>query len=225
MVEPPQKRPPLSDMVWVYAVSIALIVALKNLKSVEFVQRNLLLFAALVFIALPVIAARLRDEPLDTYGIGSRRAPFEIGFALLMALVIFPPFVAGYHVYQQVWFNHAPHLAWPRNLYAISVTHLLLVALPEELFYRGFIQEKLRRALPGGVRLLGATFGPAIILTAALFALGHFVVDFRPMRLGVFFPALLFGWIKERTGTITAPMLFHAMSNIFMATLEKTYFG
>jgi len=75
------------------------------------------------------------------------------------------------------------------------------------------------------VRFLGATVGPAIVVTAALFALGHFVVDFRPMRLGVFFPAILFGWIKERTGTISAPILFHALSNVFMATLEKSYFG
>lgn len=219
------KPSPLHDMFWVYGVSIALIVSLKHIKSVDFIQRNLLFLAALTFIALPVIAARVREESLDAFGIGSRRLWAELLFALGLALVIFPPFFGGYHIYQDVWFSHAPHFAWPKNLYAISVTHLLLVALPEELFYRGYLQEKLRRAFPGGVRLLGATIGPAILLTAALFALGHFVVDLRPMRLGVFFPALLFGWIKERTGTITAPILFHAMSNVFMATLEKTYFG
>jgi len=130
MVEPPTKHTPSYDLIWVYAVSIALIVTLKNLKSVAFVQHNLLFLAALVFIALPIIAARLRDEQLDAFGIGSRRPLHEIGFALLLALIIFPPFTAGYHLYQKVWFSHAPHFAWPRHLYAVSVTHLLLVALP-----------------------------------------------------------------------------------------------
>jgi membrane protease YdiL (CAAX protease family) len=30
----------------------------------------------------------------------------------------------------------------------------------------------------------------------------------------VFFPALLFGWLRERTGTIVGSTLFHAACNI-----------
>ena len=44
----------------------------------------------------------------------------------------------------------------------------------------------------------------------------NFLVDLNPARLGVFFPALAFGWLRARRGTIVAPVLAHGMSNVFM---------
>jgi membrane protease YdiL (CAAX protease family) len=224
MSDPPPNRSPLADAAAVYVVSMAAIVTLKRLTGFGFVGRNLLFLAALVFLSIPIVAVRCRGESLDSFGMTSRNAWKEVGFALLAAAVIFPPFVFGYHLYQKVWFGNAPIFNVPKDVWRLASIHLLLVALPEEFFYRGYIQEKIRRVLPGGFSLLGARIGPPIVITAALFALGHFIVDFRPMRLGVFFPAILFGWMKEKTGTVTAPIVFHALSNVFMATLEKTYF-
>ncbi|MBI5525873.1 MAG: CPBP family intramembrane metalloprotease [Deltaproteobacteria bacterium] len=224
MTDPPPNRAPFADAAIVYVVLMATIVTLKRLAGFGFVGRNLLFLAALVFLSVPIVAMRHRGESLDSFGMTSRNAWREILFALLAAGVIFPPFVVGYHLYQKVWFHHAPLFNMPKDVWRLASIHLLLVALPEEFFYRGYIQGKLKRVLPGGLSLMGARAAPAIVLTAALFALGHFIVDFRPMRLGVFFPALLFGWMKEKTGTVTAPIVFHALSNVFMATLEKTYF-
>ena len=65
-------------------------------------------------------------------------------------------------------------------------------------------------------RIFGVEAGLGWILQAALFAAGHFLVDFNPGRLAVFFPALAFGWLKAGRGTLVAPVLFHAASNIFM---------
>jgi membrane protease YdiL (CAAX protease family) len=39
----------------------------------------------------------------------------------------------------------------------------------------------------------------------------------------VFFPALVFGWMRARTGGIGAAVLFHALCNIFSATLARGY--
>jgi len=100
-----------------------------------------------------------------------------------------------------------------------------VVALPEELFYRGWVEGTLRRRLPGrSVRFLGAELGPGFLLTQLLFAAGH-LATFQPFRLGTFFPGLVFGWLRERTGGLAAPILFHALSNLFLKVLEASAYG
>ncbi len=110
-------------------------------------------------------------------------------------------------------------------IFWLVITQLLLVAIPEEFFYRAYLQGALARAWPtGSRRILGVTTNPgAIAATSALFALGHFVVGFDPQRLAVFFPSLLFGWMKDATGSITAAALFHALCNIGVDLLTKAY--
>ena len=68
-----------------------------------------------------------------------------------------------------------------------------VIGLSEELFFRGYIQERFQRRFPGGLPILGVRLGPAILLTSAVFALAHFVGDYRPARLATFFPSLVFG--------------------------------
>jgi len=99
-----------------------------------------------------------------------------------------------------------------------------VVALPEEFFYRGYLQTRLRDAWPWGRVVLGVRLGPAFFLTAALFALGHLAI-FQVWRLGVFFPALLFGFLREKTGTVIGAALFHALCNLAVLVLEASFYG
>jgi membrane protease YdiL (CAAX protease family) len=41
--------------------------------------------------------------------------------------------------------------------------------------------------------------------------------------LSVFFPSLLFGWLRARTGGIGASVFFHALCNLFAAYLARSY--
>jgi hypothetical protein len=100
---------------------------------------------------------------------------------------------------------------------------LVIIALPEEAFYRGYLQSRLDEALPGRIRILGATVGPALIVTSVIFALGHFATIREPARLAVFFPSLVFGWLRARTKGIGASVAFHASCNIFSELLGKGY--
>jgi membrane protease YdiL (CAAX protease family) len=58
---------------------------------------------------------------------------------------------------------------------------------------------------------------------AALFALLHFLVGFSPARLAVFFPALVFGWLREKRSGIGAAIWFHALSNLLSELLIRGY--
>jgi len=61
------------------------------------------------------------------------------------------------------------------------------------------------------------------LVAAAIFAVGHVLTIRHPARLAVFFPALVFGWLRARTKGVGAPVLFHAACNIFSAALMRGY--
>jgi len=99
--------------------------------------------------------------------------------------------------------------------------HLLVIALPEETFYRGFVQARLASLFRRRVRILGADLGWHVVIASALFALSHLVAIPAPFRLAVFFPGLLFGWLRERTGSLVAPIAMHCASNVLLAVLVR----
>ena len=102
---------------------------------------------------------------------------------------------------------------------------ILVVALPEELFYRGWMQTSWAWSAPGrGVRVLGVRLGAGFLWTQILFAAGHLVV-LQPWRLATFLPGLWFGWLRERHGSIVAPVVAHALSNLFLRALEASFYG
>jgi hypothetical protein len=151
----------------------------------------------------------------------ARDALTALAWALLFAAVAFPPFWLGYRFY---WHAHAPfHFRPPASIADDVAGQLLVIALPEEAFFRGFLQTELDRAWRPSVRILGADVGPGLVVAAAIFAVGHLLTTPHPARLAVFFPALVFGWLRARTGGVGAGIVFHAMCNLFSATLGRGY--
>ena len=104
--------------------------------------------------------------------------------------------------------------------------HLVAVALPEEYFFRGFVQRVLRDKLPKiKVPFLPGPFPLAIVVSSLLFALVHMAAVPHVNRLAVFFPSLLFGWLYERSGNLSQPIAYHALSNVVLAVYEMIWFG
>jgi membrane protease YdiL (CAAX protease family) len=148
-------------------------------------------------------------------------AASELGFVLVVALVVFPPFWVGFRAW---WSPVMPFR--PASLSVLAQDALgqwLVIALPEEAFYRGYLQTRLDEAWPPRFRLLGTLVGPGLVVTSAVFALGHVATEFHPNRLAVFFPSLLFGWMRSRRRGIGAPAAFHALCNLFASYLARSY--
>ncbi len=200
---------------------------------------------ALLFLGLPLWIARREPhgarrfgidlsgvlEPEDDESLPSalRRAlPSalrELGVALLLALVIFPPFVVGF----ALWYGptRAFGLALAPDFASFAIAQFVLVGLPEEAFFRGYAQTRLHdfgRARGGALwtprRILGADLAIAPwILSAILFALVHLASEPRLDELATFFPGLVFSWLRARRGGIGAAICFHALSNILAEIL------
>jgi hypothetical protein len=124
-----------------------------------------------------------------------------------------------------VWHVRHPFLFVFRPLHLANelAAQVVIVALPEEAFYRGYLQSRFEDAWPSRGRLFGAPVGPAILVTSAVFALGHVATIRDPGRLAVFFPSLAFGWLRARTGGVGAPIAFHALCNLFSESLMRGY--
>ena len=58
------------------------------------------------------------------------------------------------------------------------------------------------------------------MLSAAAFAIVHLPKEGDPRALAVFFPGLLFGWMRSATGSILAGTVTHGCSNILIRILE-----
>jgi membrane protease YdiL (CAAX protease family) len=118
-----------------------------------------------------------------------------------------------------------PKLRFPPDFGMLAAAQLIVVALPEELFFRGYLQGRLEDAWPPSRKLLGAPVGGAWLASAALFGLGHYLVSFEPGMLTRFFPGLVFGWMFSRTRSILAGTIFHATCNLLMDVLAHSFFG
>lgn len=140
--------------------------------------------------------------------------------ALVCAAVIFPCFWLGFRLWWKVGDFHAAPL-WPALTRLTE--EILVIALPEEAFYRGYLQTSLERDLGRQVTIWGVRFGPGLVLTSVIFAVGHLLTELDPARLAVFFPSLVFGLLRARTGGIGASVLFHALCNVFSWYLLHSY--
>lgn len=195
------------------------------------VHNNLHALIALVFLGLPQLVLRRRGN-IERYGFTSQPLGLGLGIFAVAAVVVLPLFAVGFVTLLRLGCAHAPewvpgacwkvtHPAWhlPPQFGLNALAELVVVALPEELFFRGYVQGRLDDAWPPSRKLFGAPIGRGYWLQAVLFALGHYLVQFEPQMLTRFFPALVFGWMYARTRSILASTLFHAACNLLMAWL------
>lgn len=160
----------------------------------------------------------------------ARDALTSLGSAVLVLALVVPTFWVGFVLWHEpsapfslaraLWLDHA---GGPFALADLALGHLIAVALPEEVFFRGYLQSALDERWPRRFHLLGAHVGPSLLVTSALFALGHLATVPSATRLAVFFPSLLFGWLRARTGGVGAAIWVHAASNLLVVFLTSGY--
>jgi uncharacterized protein len=205
---------------------------------------------SVLFLYVPLFVASRRGEDLRDYGFRSDPVGRGLVTAGIAIAVIVPLFALGFYAFYEIachssWLSHlapprvcghyggleALHLprfalsdATPPSPETLSAewcaVQLLVVGLPEELFFRGFLLHKLEQRFPPRRRLLGGGVGLALVLSAAAFAVIHLPKDGDPRALATFAPGLLFGWMRSATGSILASTITHGCSNILARVLE-----
>jgi membrane protease YdiL (CAAX protease family) len=167
--------------------------------------------AALVMLLLPILLGR---DMARLFRLEARRDVPGALEGLVAVAALIPLFFAGIWLFWR--FNCGDVIAgdFARN----ALEQVGLIAVPEEFFFRAFLQAGLesrwaprRRARP---RVVGVRSYKGLVAASALFALAHLLATGRPAALLVFFPALVFGWLWSRRASLTGPVIFHAACNL-----------
>ena len=106
------------------------------------------------------------------------------------------------------------------NLFLLFLVEIFAVAFPEELFYRGLLQTLIKGRFGFRLKIKGIFISSEVIIVSVLFAIGHIITVPSAFRLAVFFPSLVFGYLRERSNSITSSVLFHASSNVILLILQ-----
>lgn len=217
-------NPLAREIAIVYAIAIGLVGILYQLRQVPFIADYLVLITAAILLYVPIIAYWRKHERFHFLDRSLAEVRRSLLTFLVFSAIIFPFAFLGNHFYQH-WivgrdFSGSPPIS---RVVSVFFTHLLFVALPEEFFYRGYLQERLSVFFSKTRRLLGTSVSLAWPVTAFIFAMSHSVITVRWWHIFIFFPGLAFGWLKERTGTILAPILFHAACNAFAYWVFRAY--
>jgi hypothetical protein len=243
-----QARASLRQIFGVYALVCASVFAVTRFESSGALGRYVHLLVAAIFLLTAIRLTRAdpkhygislgglleppaddRPEgPLGLFGLARAMidalpsATAEVGAAFAVAAIVFPIYALGFYAWNQPIQSLSPAL--PPSLASFVLAQLIVVSLPEEAFFRGYLQTALSDLRAKRVRVLGVALEPrAWLLQAVLFAAIHFIVEPHPARLAVFFPALLFGWTRAWRGGIGAALVLHAMSNLYSEILARSW--
>jgi uncharacterized protein len=94
----------------------------------------------------------------------------------------------------------------------------------EEILFIVYFQSRLNEDFGRPWRINGVSFGPGLLITSALFAVLHVLNPFNPLvgkfeldvlwGLSSFFFGLLFGFVREKTGTVLSASVGHGLLDL-----------
>lgn len=218
----PAVRTDIRDVGVAYISVLVILKVLYELRG-TLIGKGLWLLVPLTFFLVPLFLTRRRKETFESLGIHLRNVKSAISLSLKVLFLTFPPFVFLFWLWNRYVPMGSPLSMTPLAWVSVVVFHFFYVSIPEELFYRGYIQGKINRVYPPLLSVFGVKIGYGVPVSAVLFALGHFIINFHPFRLGVFFPSLIFGWMRDKTGGILAPAIYHALCNVLVILLEQVF--
>jgi len=169
----------------------------------------------------PVLLLALTKRAHEPYGL-TLSNPGTWRFHVIVAGGFFVPYLLAHFVWGTFWQGREFDFRLPAGLEVAAINQVLAIGLPEEMFFRGYLQTQFDKVWRKPWTVLGARCGWGLVLAAALFAVCH-VFNGGPARLIVFFPGLWYGWLRSRTDTIAVPALYHAASNLLMQIMLTSF--
>lgn len=166
-----------------------------------------------VMLYAPILMAGRRGISMRTLGLYWGEWRRDLVCLLAISALTLPPFVVAHHFFRSAQGLEFA-LALPRSPVARFAEHLIAAALAEEIFFRGYLQERFDRGWPPRRRIWGAPMGGGAFAAVVVFALIHYLGEFDLARLATAGPGLLFAWLRARTGRLLAPVGYHAACNI-----------
>ena len=203
----------LLEAILVFLFALVLTRGLVSLKS-DWLEKYLHIILAGIWLYLPAFFMFREKESLEDFALARLNFWASLKWFFLISLLVLPGFYFGLWYGARRFLSYEFQLTIPAHLGNLLLFQFLLVSFPEEWFFRGYLQGRFNQVFGRPKKFLGAPLGWGWFLASLLFALAHFTIRAQPERLLVFFPALVFGWLREKTNSLLAPVLFHFLSNL-----------
>lgn len=99
------------------------------------------------------------------------------------------------------------------SLHSLSffVFGCIIVPMYEELFFRGILLNRFKRAF---------SFTLSALMSSLLFGLFHIAPH---LMVGAFIAGLIFSWVYRKTGSLIAPIVVHGASNFMTHVMSNAY--
>lgn len=220
-----ERRSFIGEIAIVTVAVLAVCHVLYYLRFIPFINTYLSVIVAFILLYAPIIVLWFRRRRVVFFETNLRHIVGSLKVTLIVSLIIFPAFLIFAHFWQILIIGYSKFrsASFP-GLPQVIFYQLLLVALPEEFYFRGYVQPALNEVFKPRWNIFGVRLGWSWIVTAAVFAVAHTIITYQWWHFAIFFPGLVFGWLKEKTGAITSPILFHAASNILMNWFARSYY-
>lgn len=177
----------------------------------------------LMLVLLPVAVSFKKRAPVVFLDFNRRIFWGSLKWFLFWTVVVYAVAFPINHVFQKIVWGFSYHIPQDGQWVNIFFTHLVVVAFPEEFFFRGYMQENLNKIFVPQKKLFGVPFGFGVMLTCVIFTVSHSFLAYQWWQVFIFFPTLAFAWLKEKTGTVWASVFFHAISNLFSYWVFLSY--
>ncbi|MGD2063851.1 MAG: CPBP family intramembrane metalloprotease, partial [Nitrospirota bacterium] len=149
-----------------------------------------------LWINLPLVSLLARREPLGDWGLSVPDLASTLRHVAVFIVLLGPASLAFLSLIGAV------DLTWRLDPSAIAVSlfrQLLWVALPEEIFFRGYLWRRLQ---PDAMRPSGRL--RRIAINATLFAATHYCIHPGAWALATWLPGFYFTWLRCRTRSLVA---------------------
>ncbi len=189
------------------------------------------LIVGLFLLYAPFLHVSLRKIDIVFFERSFRQVLYSLRIFIIFSLIVFSLFLVAAHVYQTLLLGlrFEPNL-FSRNMESLTayavLYQILMVALPEEVFFRGYLQSILVKRYSKKITVLpigGLAISQAVVITSVLFALSHSIIAWQWWHFAIFFPSLAFGFLREKTNGLLAPILFHSCCNLLISWIGRFY--
>ena len=155
-----------------------------------------LTIAAILFLAVPYIFGK---------GLGLRISQKSLVFSLMVSVLLIGIYMLSFILVSGRNINYSS------LSFALVFNHLVAISLPEEAFFRGYLQEELGNDLKS-IFVVSVLFALGHLITICAFS-GHFGLHCVSALL-TFLPSLVMGFLYYKTKSIWGSVIFHFLANL-----------
>lgn len=173
-----------------------------------------------LWLLIPFAWITMTGRPYEEYALRLGNAG-SLRLHATLVIVIFGGYAALHFAFAKLAFDAEFRPALHPRFLELLATHLLIIGLSEEVFFRGYLQTELNRTFGRPYKLWGARLGWGLLVAALLFGLCH-VIHGDLTRMRVAFFGLFAGWLRERTGGIVVPAVYHGAANVLYDFMQRS---